>query len=94
MFTYIRPVKCSVKILNGRKSPAKYFVLVTVFFFKNKHYYTTMAVILYDTKRKNHNKSICTKHCYQFRRVRTDSLRWLQITIDTGTKLKVETEVK
>ena len=30
MFTYIRPVKCNVKILNGRKTPAKVLGFVIV----------------------------------------------------------------
>ena len=34
------------------------------------------------------------KHCNQFRRVRTESLIWLQINIDTGEKIKFEIEVK
>ena len=31
------------------------------------------------------------KHYNQFRNVRTDALRWLQINTDTGNKLKAET---
>ena len=34
------------------------------------------------------------KHYNRFRSVITAALIWLQITIDTGKKLKVETEVK
>ena len=34
------------------------------------------------------------KHYNKFRSVITAALIWLQITIDTGKKLKVETEVK
>ena len=34
------------------------------------------------------------KHYNQFRRVRTDYLRWLKITIDTGKKIKFETTFK
>ena len=34
------------------------------------------------------------KHYNQFRSVRTEALRWLEITTDTGNKLKVETKVK
>ena len=34
------------------------------------------------------------KHYNQFRGERTQAIRWLQITIDTGMKLKVETTVK
>ena len=34
------------------------------------------------------------KHYNQFRSVRTEAIRWLQITTDTGMKLKVETTVK
>ena len=34
------------------------------------------------------------KHYNQFRSVRTEALKWLQITIDTWNKIKVETESK
>ena len=34
------------------------------------------------------------KNYNQFRSVRTEALRWVQITTDTGIKLKVETSVK
>ena len=34
------------------------------------------------------------KHYNQFISIITEDLRWLQITVDTGKKLKVETIVK
>ena len=34
------------------------------------------------------------KHYNQFRSVRTEALRWLKTTTDTGKRLKVETTVK
>ena len=45
---------------------------------------------------QNPNKICQTalKHYNQFRSVRTEDLRWLQITIYTGIKPKVETKVK
>ena len=34
------------------------------------------------------------KNYNQFRTVRTEALRWVQIATDTGMKLKIETPVK
>ena len=42
------------------------------------------------------NKIIQTalKNCNKFRNVRTEDLRWLQTTTDTGIKFKVDTSTK
>ena len=45
-------------------------------------------------KPQNTISQTALKHYNQFRNVRTEDLRWLQITTDTGMKLKVETKVK
>ena len=55
MFTYIRPVKRNIKIINGIKAPAKGFGLVIVKTPKN-NYYATMSIILYATKTTKYNK--------------------------------------
>ena len=34
------------------------------------------------------------KHYNEFRYVRSEALRWVQMTIDTGIKFKVETSAK
>ena len=60
MFTYIIPVKRNLQILNDSKALAKGFGLVTIKIPK-KHYYTTLAIILYVTKPIKHNKSNCTQ---------------------------------
>ena len=61
---------------------------------KHKHYYTTLAIILYATNPQNTIIKNALKHYNKFRSVRNEDLRWLKITTDTGTKLKVETKVK
>ena len=50
----------------------------------------------YYTPKLPQNKIIQTslKHYNQLRSVITEAIRWLQITTDTGMKLKVETTVK
>ena len=43
---------------------------------------------------QNTRSQTSLKYYNQSRTVRIEALRWLQITIDTGNKLKVETTVK
>ena len=52
-----------------------------------------MDIILYATNPQNITSQTALKHYNQFRSVRTESLRWLQIITDTVMKLKVETTV-
>ena len=40
------------------------------------------------------NNSRCTQTLDQFKMTRTEDLRWLKNTTDTGKKLKVETTLK
>ena len=61
---------------------------------KHKHYYTTLDIVLYATKTTKIISQIALKHYTQFMLVRTEALRWLKITTDTGMKLKVDTTVK
>ena len=53
-----------------------------------------MAVIVYDKKPQNKISQTKLKYFNQFRSIRTKALRWLQITIDTGKNLRVETKIK
>ena len=61
IFTYIRTIKCKVQIINDSKSPANVFGLVILKKYKNKHYYTTLVIVLYATRPKKHNNSNCTQ---------------------------------
>ena len=45
-------------------------------------------------KSQNEISQTVLKHYSQFRSIITGDLRWLQITTDTGLKLKVETTLK
>ena len=45
-------------------------------------------------KSQNKISQTAIKHYNKFKSVRTEALRWLQITIDVGNKLKVETKVR
>ena len=45
-------------------------------------------------KPQNKIRKTALKHYNQFRSVRTEALRWLQIARDTGLKFKVETTAK
>ena len=76
IFTYIRPVKCNVQIVNVNKSPAKGFGLVIV---KNPKIYIiplwpsyympqNLQNTISQTELKNYNK---------FRGVRTKAPMWL-----------------
>ena len=93
ILTYIGNVKCNVQNLNDRKFPAKAFGLVTIKI-PQKHYYTTLAIILYVTKPTNTMIKTAIKHYNKLISVITEDLRWLNITTDTGMKLKFETTVK
>ena len=94
MFTYIRPVKCNVHIINVRKSNEECFSLVIV-----KIPETNIIIPLwpsYYIPKNPQNTIIQTplNHWNQFRSVRSEALRWLKITTDTVKKLKVEIKVK
>ena len=59
MFSYIRSVQYNAQMINDSKSPAKGFGLVIITI--KKHYYTTIAIILYPTKPTKHNNSNYTQ---------------------------------
>ena len=88
MFTYIRLVNFNVQIINGRKSPANVFSLFIV---KNKNKNIIPLWPSYYKAQNPQNKirQTALKHYNQFMVVRTDSLRWLQITTYTGNKIKI-----
>ena len=90
-FAYIGPVPCNVQILNVRKAPAKVFGLVII-----KIPNTNMIIPLLPSyymphKPKNTISQNSLKHYNEFVNVRTESLRWVKMTTDTGLKFKVET---
>ena len=87
MFTYIRPVKCNVHIINGRNPPAKVFGLViikipkqTSLYHCNHNIYATKPTKKIQTSLKHYNKFIS---------VITEALIWVHITTDTVMKPKV-----
>ena len=91
MFTYIRPGKFNVQIINDRKSPEKGFGLVIIKIPK-----TYIIILLWPSYYMPHNsqKTISQtsiKHYNQFRSLKTESLIWVKFTTDIGMKLKVET---
>ena len=82
ILTYIRHVKCNVQILNGRKTPAKCFGLAMI---KKKNIIIPFFPSYYmPQKLAKNNQSNCTKNYNRVRNFRTESLRWLKITTDTG----------
>ena len=91
MFTYVIPVKCNVQITNGRKSPAKGFVLVIL---KKNIIIPLWPPYYMSQKLQTTISKTEIKHYNQFRSVRTEYLRWLKMTSNTVMKLKVETRVK
>ena len=91
---YIRPVQCIVQILNGRKSPTKDFGLVII-----KPPRENIIIPLWPSYYIPQNLQKITsrtalKHYNEFINVITEALRWVQMTIDTGIKFKVETSDK
>ena len=94
LFSYIRPVKCNVQILNGSKYTSKSFGLVIIKKPKTNiiiqlwpPYYITQNPqnIISQNALKNYNK---------LRKVGTEDLRWVQMTTYIGVKLKVDTLAK
>ena len=93
-FSYIRSVKCSAQILNGRRFPAKGLGLVII-----KTPKTNIIISLWTSQYMPHNTQntmIKTdlKYYNEFKSVRTEALRWLNISKEKVKKLKVETTVK
>ena len=61
MFAYTIPVQCNVQTLNVRKDSARGFGLVIIKNTKEKHNYTTLAIIIYGATYTKHNQSNYTK---------------------------------
>ena len=91
MFTYIRPVKCNIQIINGSKSPEKGFDLVIITPPQNNIIIPLWTSYYMPLNTQNTISQTALKKYNNFRSVRTEALRWLQITTDTGMRLKVET---
>ena len=94
LFAYIRPVQCNVKILNGRKAPAKGFGLDII-----KTPKTNIIIPLWPSyympqNPQNTISQTALKNYNESRNFRTEALRWVQMTTDTGIKFKVETSAK
>ena len=93
MFAYIRPVQCNVKIINVSKEPAKDFGLLFIKIPK-KVIITLWPSYYMPQKPQNKISKTAFKYYNQFRNVKTEALRWVQMTTDTGIKSKVETSSK
>ena len=94
MFTYIRPVKFNVQILNVRNAPAKVFGLVTIKIPKTNIIIPLWTSYYTPQNPQNIISPNILKHYNQLIVVGTEALIWLQITTSTVMKLKVETAVK
>ena len=93
LFIYIRPVQCNVQILNGSKSPVKGFGLVIIK--KPQKIIIPLWTSYYMPQNpQNTISQIALKNYNEFRNVRTEALRWVQMTTYTGIKFKVETSAK
>ena len=91
IFYYIRTIKCNKKIINVSKYPAKGSGLITTKTPKiNIIIPLWPSYYLTHTPQKTISKTEL-KHYNEFRNVITEALRWVQMTTDTGIKLKVET---
>ena len=93
MFTYKRPVEYNVQIINNSKSPEKGFGLVIIKTPNTKIIIPLWPSYYMPQNLQNIISKNALKHYNQFKIVRTEALRWLQITTDMGTKIKVETTV-
>ena len=94
IFTYRRPLKLNVKTINYREAPARGFVLVLI-----KYKILKISIPLWPSYYMPQNPQTTIiqtsiKHYNQFRGVRAEALRWLQITTDAGKKIRVGTEAK
>ena len=84
----------NVQILNGSKAPAKGFGLIII---KNPNTNIIIPLWLSYYMPKNPQNTIskaALKHYNESRNVRTEVLRWVKMTTDTGIKFKVETSTK
>ena len=91
MFSCIRPAQYSQQILNDTRAPAKDFgifiieiQITNIFLGLCQSYYIPQNA-------QNTISQTALKHYNTFINVITEALRWVQITIDTRIKIKVET---
>ena len=94
IFIYTRPVKYNIQILHGRKVPARGFGLVIIKIPQTNIIIALCTSYYMSQIPQNTISQTSLKHYNQFRSVITEALRWLQITTDTGMKIKVGTTVK
>ena len=89
MFTYSRPVKCNVKILNVRKYPANVFGLIVLKIAKTNTIVPLWKPYYMPLDPQNTIIQTEIKHYNKLKSVKTKALRWFEITTDTGNKIKV-----
>ena len=77
MFTYIRPVKCNVKILNSSKDPSKVIGIVIIKIPKSNIIITFWPTYYIAQNRQYTINETALKHYNQFRSVKTEALWWL-----------------
>ena len=94
MFSYIKPVKCNVKILHVSKAPEKVFGLVIIKIPKTSIIIPLWPSCYMPQNPQNTTIKTALKHYNEFINVRTEALIWVKITTDTGVKFKVETSAK
>ena len=94
MFTYIRPVKCNVQVINGSTASETGFGLVVIKIPK-----TNIVIPLWPSYSMPQNpQNIINQNALnyynQFMSVRTEAIRCVQITTDIVIKLKSEKKSK
>ena len=94
LFAYTRPVQCNVQIINVSKAIAKGFVLVIIKIQKTSISIPLWTSYLMPQNQQNTISQTALKNYNEFRNVRTEALRRVQMTTDTGIKFKVETSSK
>ena len=94
MSNCIRPAKCNVQIINDRKYPVKGFGFVIVKIPKTNIIIPLWTSYYMPQNPQNTILRTALKHNNGFISVKTEALRWLKTTTDTGKKLKYETTVK
>ena len=89
MFACIRLVKYNVRIINGRKYPAKVFGLVIIKIPKTNIIIPLQTSYYMPQNPKNKISQTSLKHYNEFISVRTESIGWVNIATDTGIKINV-----
>ena len=94
MFSYIRPIKFNVKILNGSKALAKCFGLVIIKTPKTNIIIPFWPSYYIPQNPQNTISQTEIRHYKKIRSVRNEYIRLVQTATDKGIKLKFETTVK